>query len=66
MGTESALATGGGAIRSLPASVARAVLPGRRIAGDNPLSQLARDDRRLLVRALTERPLPLSGSRGYN
>ena len=66
MGAETALATGGGAIRSLPASVARAVLPGLRIAGDEPLSQLARDDRRLLVRALTERPLPLSGSRGYN
>ena len=43
-----------------------AVLPGLRIAGDKPLSQLARDDRRLLVRALTERPLPVSGTRGYN
>jgi predicted Rossmann fold flavoprotein len=66
MGAETVLATGGGAIRALPASVARAVLPGLRIAGDQPLSQLARDDRRQLVRTLTERPLPISGSRGYN
>jgi len=42
------------------------VLLGLRIAGNTPLSQLAREDRRLLVRALTERPLAVSGTRGYN
>jgi hypothetical protein len=63
---ETAIAAGGGDIQALPSSLVRAVLSGLRIAGSTPLSQLARDDRRLLVRALTERPLPVSGTRGYN
>jgi predicted Rossmann fold flavoprotein len=63
---ESALAAGSGEARRLPASLARAVLSGLRLDGDTLLSQLPRDARRLLVRALTERPLPVNGSRGYN
>ena len=66
MAIETAIATGGGEIRPLPSSLVRTVLSGLRIAGSMPLSQLAREDRRLLVRALTERPLPVSGTRGYN
>jgi predicted Rossmann fold flavoprotein len=66
MAIETAIATGGGDIRPLPSSLVRAVLSALRIAGGMPLSQLAREDRRLLVRALTERPLPVSGTRGYN
>jgi predicted flavoprotein YhiN len=34
--------------------------------GNVPLGQFARDDRRRLVRALLEWPLPVVGSRGYN
>jgi predicted Rossmann fold flavoprotein len=63
---ENALAAGSGEVRGLPASLARAVLGGLRIPADTPLSQLSREARRLLVRATTERPLPVSGSRGYN
>jgi predicted Rossmann fold flavoprotein len=63
---ETVLAAGSGDMRALPSSLVRVVLAGLRIAGSLPLSQLARDDRRLLVRALTERPLPVSGTRGYN
>jgi len=63
---ETALATGSGDVHALPASVARAVLLGLGLPGETPLAQLARDDRRLLVRALTERPLAVSGTRGYN
>jgi predicted Rossmann fold flavoprotein len=63
---ETALATGSGDVRALPASVARAVLLGLELPGETPLAQLARDDRRLVVRSLTERPLAVSGTRGYN
>ena len=50
----------------LPASLARAILSELQIEGDTALSQLSREPRRRLVRAMTERPLPVSGSRGYN
>ena len=63
---ETALAAGSGDVRALPASVARAVLLALGLPGETPLAQLARDDRRQLVRALTERPLAVSGTRGYN
>jgi hypothetical protein len=63
---EHALAAGGGEMQGLPASVVRAVLMGLRIDGGTALSQLPREERRLLVRAMTARPLPVSGSRGYN
>jgi predicted Rossmann fold flavoprotein len=63
---ETAVATGGADISPLPTSLIRAVLLGLQIPGSTRVSQLARDDRRLLVRALTERPLAVSGTRGYN
>ena len=63
---ETAVATAAEGIRPLPSSLVRAVLLGLRIPGSTLLSQLARDDRRLLVRALTERPLAVNGTRGYN
>jgi predicted Rossmann fold flavoprotein len=62
----SALAAGSREVRGLPASLGRAVLDGLHLDGDTQLSQLPREARRLLVRATTERPLPVSGSRGYN
>jgi predicted flavoprotein YhiN len=36
------------------------------VAADRALSDLTRDDRRRLVRALTEWPLPIVDTRGYN
>jgi predicted Rossmann fold flavoprotein len=66
MAIETAVATGGGNIRALPSSLVRAVLLGLRIDGRTRLSQLARDNRHLIVRALTERPLGVNGTRGYN
>jgi len=50
----------------LPASVARVLLSARGIGADRPLSQLAREERRRLAHALTEWPLPVTGTRGYN
>ena len=63
---ENSLPAGGGELRALPASLVRTVLAGLRIDGETPLSQLPREARRLLVRGMTARPLPVSGSRGYN
>jgi predicted Rossmann fold flavoprotein len=63
---ENAVATGTGEVRGLPGSLVRAVLGGLALDADTPLSQLPREARRLLVRVLAERPLPVSGSRGYN
>jgi len=63
---EHSLAAGGGEVRALPASLVRTVLAGLRIDGETSLSQLPREARRLLVRGMTARPLPVSGSRGYN
>jgi predicted Rossmann fold flavoprotein len=50
----------------LPASVARAVLGELGLQGETPAGQLTRDDRRRLVHALVEWPLPVTGSRGYS
>ena len=50
----------------LPASLADALLRGLQIDGERPLSQLLREDRRALARALTEWPLDVTGTRGYN
>ena len=50
----------------LPASTARAILHTTGIDGERALSQLARDERRRLARALAEWPLPVTGTRGYN
>ena len=63
---ETAVATATEGARPLPSSLVRAVLLDLRLPGNTLLSQLARTDRRLLVRALTERPLAVSGTRGYN
>ncbi len=51
---------------SLPVSVAAALLRHLKIDGTRPLSQLARDTRRSLARALVGWPLPVTGTRGYN
>ena len=49
----------------VPASVAAACLRRLDIDGAVTLAHLARDDRRRIVRALAEWPLPVVGSRGY-
>ena len=49
----------------VPASVATACLRRLDIDGARTLAHLARDDRRRIVRALVEWPLPVTGSRGY-
>jgi hypothetical protein len=49
----------------LPASLARAVLAELRLRGETPIGRLTRDDRRCLVHALVDWPLPVSDSRGY-
>ena len=51
---------------SLPTSVGRAVLGQLGLSGETPVGQLGRDDRRRLVHALVEWPLPVSDSRGYS
>jgi predicted Rossmann fold flavoprotein len=50
----------------VPASAARAVLGELGLAEDTPLGQLGRDERRRLVHALLEWPLPVVESRGYS
>jgi predicted Rossmann fold flavoprotein len=50
----------------LPAAVVRATTTACGIPGASTLSQLRREDRRLLIRALLEWPLPVVDSRGYN
>ena len=50
----------------VPASVAAALLGVLAIEPLTPLAHLSRDDRRSLVRALVEWPLPVVASRGYN
>jgi predicted Rossmann fold flavoprotein len=50
----------------LPDAVALAVLGVMGIPADRTVSELTRDDRRRLVRALTEWPLPVADTRGYN
>jgi hypothetical protein len=49
----------------LPASVAAAILHQLGLDGTATLAHFPRDERRRLVRALVEFPLPVSGSRGY-
>jgi predicted Rossmann fold flavoprotein len=49
----------------VPASVASAFLRQLAIDGSVALAHFPRDDRRNLVRALVEWPLPVTGSRGY-
>jgi predicted Rossmann fold flavoprotein len=50
----------------VPASLASALLQRLAIEPATTLAELRRDDRRRLIRALTEWPLSISGSRGYN
>jgi hypothetical protein len=50
----------------VPASVAAAIVARLSIDGRAPLAHLARGDRRSLARALTEWPLGVVGTRGYN
>ena len=52
--------------RTIPASVASASLNALSIDAVTPLAHLTRDDRRRLVRALVEWPLPVTATRGYN
>ena len=49
----------------LPAKVADAVLARLKLRGDTTLANVSRDDRRILVKALLEWPLPVTGGRGY-
>ena len=50
----------------MPASVAAALLASLNMDGTTELAHFPRDDRRRLVHALVEWPLPVTGSRGYN
>jgi predicted Rossmann fold flavoprotein len=50
----------------VPAAVALAILRVVGIAADRPVGELTRDDRRRLVHALTEWPLPVADTRGYD
>jgi predicted Rossmann fold flavoprotein len=52
--------------RLLPASVASTVMTHAGLVTDVTLAALTRDDRRRLVHALVEWPLPILDSRGYN
>lgn len=51
---------------TLPASVAAVLLERLGIHPGTELARFARDDRRRLVNALKQWPLPVTGSRGYN
>jgi hypothetical protein len=53
-------------VSGLPGSLVLALLARIKIAADTPLSRFERDARRTVVRALTEWPLPVTGTRGYN
>jgi hypothetical protein len=50
----------------VPDSIARALLDALSIPADRLVAELTREDRRRLVHALTEWPLPVSDTRGYN
>jgi hypothetical protein len=50
----------------LPGKVAEAVLARRNLRGDTTMANLSREDRRTLIQALLEWPLPVVGGRGYN
>jgi predicted flavoprotein YhiN len=51
---------------NLPDAVALAVLGALGIPSERTVSELTREDRRRLVHALTEWPLPVVDTRGYN
>jgi hypothetical protein len=51
---------------TLPVSVAAAIVGRLGIDGNVLLAHFSRDDRRRLVHALVEWPLPVAGTRGYN
>jgi hypothetical protein len=50
----------------VPASVAAAMIERLELDPSRHLAHLTREDRRAIVRALVEWPLPVTGSRGYN
>jgi len=50
----------------VPAAVASVVIRTLNIDSARPLAHLSRDDRRTLIRALLEWPLPVTGCRGWN
>src|SRR5262249_39129935 len=50
----------------VPDAVATAVLDVLRLPPEHPLAALTRDDRRRLVHAVTDWPLPVTDTRGYN
>jgi predicted Rossmann fold flavoprotein len=50
----------------LPASFASALLDASGVSADRTVAHLAREDRRRLSHALSEWPLAVAGSRGYN
>ena len=50
----------------MPASAATALLRQLEIDAEVTLAHFAREERRRLVRALVEWPLPVTGTRGYN
>jgi predicted Rossmann fold flavoprotein len=50
----------------VPASVAAAMIERLELDPSHHLAHLTREDRRAIVRALVEWPLPVTGSRGYN
>ena len=51
---------------TLPDAVARAILRVVDVPDDRVLAELSRDERRRLVHAITEWPLPVIDTRGYN
>jgi hypothetical protein len=50
----------------LPGKVAEAVVARLKLRGDTTMANLSREDRRALIQALLEWPLPVAGGRGYN
>ncbi len=50
----------------LPAAVGKAVLEELGLSGETPMGKLGRDERRRLVHALVDWPLPVRDSRGYS
>lgn len=50
----------------VPASVGAAIATAAAIDAAQPLASFSRSDRRRLTHALTELPLPVNGTRGYN
>ena len=52
-------------VAQVPDAVAQAILDVLHLPPDQPLATLTRDDRRRLVHAVTEWPLPVTDTRGY-